>query len=40
MKIFGIKKQELNVGVEWLVFLLHIRDILGSNVGVETSYPD
>jgi hypothetical protein len=28
----------LNVMVEWLTILLHIREVLGSNVGPEISY--
>jgi hypothetical protein len=29
-----------NVAAEWLAFLLHIRDNLGSNLGPETGYSD
>jgi hypothetical protein len=29
-----------NVAVEWLVPLLRIREILGSNLGPETGYPE
>jgi hypothetical protein len=29
-----------NVVVEWLTLLLHIREILGSYLSQETSYPD
>jgi hypothetical protein len=30
----------LNVTVEWLSFLLHIKKVPGSNFGLETGYPD
>jgi hypothetical protein len=29
-----------NVVVEWLTFLLRIREVTGSNLSLETSYPD
>jgi hypothetical protein len=29
-----------NVVVEWLAFLFRIREVLGSNIGLETGYPD
>jgi hypothetical protein len=29
-----------NVVVEWLIFLLRIREFPGSNLGSETGYPD
>jgi hypothetical protein len=29
-----------SVVIKWLTFLLHIRDIAGSNLGSETGYPD
>jgi hypothetical protein len=29
-----------NVIVEWLTILLRIREVSGSNLGPETSYPD
>jgi hypothetical protein len=29
-----------NVVVEWLAFLLRIREVPGSNLGPETGYPD
>jgi len=28
------------VVVEWLVFLLHVNTVLGSNLGLDTCYPD
>jgi hypothetical protein len=28
------------VVVEWLVHLLHIREVPGSNIGIETGYPE
>jgi hypothetical protein len=30
----------LNVVVKWLIFLHHIREVPGSNLGPETGYPD
>jgi hypothetical protein len=30
----------LRIVVEWLTFLLLIREVLGSNLGQETGYPD
>jgi hypothetical protein len=30
----------LNVVIEWLAFLLRIREVPGSNLGPETGYPD
>jgi hypothetical protein len=29
-----------NVVVEWLAVLLRVQDVSGSNLGLETSYPD
>jgi hypothetical protein len=29
-----------NVAVEWLALLLHIQEVLGSNLSPETGYPD
>jgi hypothetical protein len=29
-----------NIVVEWLAFLLHIWEVMGSNFGLETEYPD
>jgi hypothetical protein len=31
---------KLNVVVKWLTLLLHIQEGLGSNLGLETDYPD
>jgi hypothetical protein len=31
---------ELNVMVEWLILLLHIREVPGSNLGPEIGYRD
>jgi hypothetical protein len=33
-------EQSLNVVVEWLTLLLHIREVPGSNLSPETGYPD
>jgi hypothetical protein len=33
-------KDLLNIVVEWLTLLLCIQEVLGSNLGPETSYPD
>jgi hypothetical protein len=33
------QKQGQNVMVEWLILLLHIREVPGSTLGPETSYP-
>jgi hypothetical protein len=30
----------LNIMVEWLTLLLHLQEVPGSNLGLETSYPD
>jgi hypothetical protein len=30
----------LNIVVEWLTLLLHIWEVLGLNLGLETGYPD
>jgi hypothetical protein len=32
--------KKINVMVEWLTFLLRTREIPGSNLGPETSFPD
>jgi hypothetical protein len=29
-----------NVVVKWLILLLHILEVSGSNIGPETGYPD
>jgi hypothetical protein len=29
-----------NIVVEWLALLLHIQEVLGSNLVLETGYPD
>jgi hypothetical protein len=29
-----------NVVAEWLALLFHIREVLGSNLGLKTNYPD
>jgi hypothetical protein len=36
----NIEALVLNVVVEWLAFLLRIREVPGSDLGPETSYPD
>jgi hypothetical protein len=33
-------QRPLNVLIEWLAFLLRVRDTPGSNLGQETGYPD
>jgi hypothetical protein len=38
--IFMILTITPNVMVEWLTFLLRIREVLGSNLGPETGYPE
>jgi hypothetical protein len=35
-----IEPEKLNVVVERLALLLHIQEVLGSNLGLETGYPD
>jgi hypothetical protein len=29
-----------NIVMEWLTFMFHIREVQGSNLGLETDYPD
>jgi hypothetical protein len=38
-KAFTKLPKVLNMA-KWLALLLHIQEILGSNLGLETSYPD
>jgi hypothetical protein len=33
-------KMLLNVTADWLALLLHVRELLGSNLGLETRYPE
>jgi hypothetical protein len=39
-QLIELRKQMRDIVVEWLTFLLHTQEVLHSNLGPETGYPD